>query len=139
MNWFHLNFFRYQRGNRSLADNLDAPRQPKVPSLSGGLTLTEDDDEEYDIPEEMEDVIGKTLRYSRVLYFTKYEGTWSKVIVCHFRAFAKRTSGSKYNSEVVSSKRVRVCSVVKYFETKSLQINILYFEVYLETIIAQWM
>ena len=55
-----FSLFRYQRGNRSLADNLDTQPRPKVPSLSGGLTLTEDEDEEYDVPEEMEDVIGKT-------------------------------------------------------------------------------
>ena len=51
--------YRYQRGNRSLADNLVAPSKAKVPALSGGIVPSKEEEEEYDIPEEIEDVIGK--------------------------------------------------------------------------------
>ena len=54
---------RYQRGSRSLADNLVAPPNAKVPALSGGILPANEVEEGYDIPEEMEDVIGKIIRF----------------------------------------------------------------------------
>ena len=45
---------RYQRGSRSLADNL-ALSQPK----ENAAWQQADDEEEYDIPDEIEDVIGR--------------------------------------------------------------------------------
>lgn len=47
---------RYQRGNRSLLDNL-----LKIGSVQPTVNQTqavEEEEEEYDIPEELEDVIG---------------------------------------------------------------------------------
>ena len=46
-------FIRYQRGSRSLADNL-SQAQPR----EGAAVQQSTDDEEYDIPDELEDVIG---------------------------------------------------------------------------------
>ncbi len=52
---------RYQRGSRSLADNLTTPSNQQSASSVGKMGSTaddDDDDEEYDIPDEIEDVIG---------------------------------------------------------------------------------
>ena len=53
-NWHAWCFARYQRGSRSLADNL-ALSQPK----ENTAWQQADDEEEYDIPDEIEDVIGR--------------------------------------------------------------------------------
>lgn len=61
---------RYQRGSRSLADNLqlskEAVAQRMAMSNAGVVagSADNDDDEEYDIPDEIEDVIGKTTHWS---------------------------------------------------------------------------
>ena len=56
---------RYQRGSRSLAENLQAN------ALSSGNqsdVAMETDEEEYDIPDEMEDIIGQ---YTSCLLHTR--------------------------------------------------------------------
>ena len=63
MSWYIscLHFvIRYSRGSRSLADNLrKAPASAVQSSMSSNQTAMEvDEDEEYDIPDEIEDVIG---------------------------------------------------------------------------------
>ena len=64
-----LNITRYQRGSRSLADNLkqskDSTSQRITMSNAAPVTSveTEEEDEEYDIPDEIEEVIGNTLDY----------------------------------------------------------------------------
>ena len=51
---------RYQRGSRSLAENLKAQDVAPIAVATGGSQIAkEDDDDDYDIPEEIEDVIGK--------------------------------------------------------------------------------
>ena len=55
---------RYQRGSRSLADNLqlskEAVQQRQAVSSTGPQQPGEDDeDEEYDIPDDIENVIGE--------------------------------------------------------------------------------
>ena len=50
--------YRYQRGNRSLAENLSS--QSSMQSTGGNLTESKED-EEYDIPEELEEIIGTCL------------------------------------------------------------------------------
>ena len=47
--------WRYQRGSRSLADNLQSRKAEGV-----GSRELRDEEEEYDIPDEIEDVIGLT-------------------------------------------------------------------------------
>ena len=44
---------RYQRGNRSLAENLS-----RDGNATEKMVTDADEDEEYDIPEELEDVVG---------------------------------------------------------------------------------
>ena len=46
--------FRYQRGSRSLAANIKGSKKQIVEMQ----VLQQEDDEEYDIPEEVENVIG---------------------------------------------------------------------------------
>lgn len=46
---------RYQRGSRSLAENLSSTPVSKETAVA----MDTDDDEEYDIPDEIEDIIGK--------------------------------------------------------------------------------
>ena len=59
INYVHF-VIRYSRGSRSLADNLrKAPASAVQSSMSSNQTTMEvDEDEEYDIPDEIEDVIG---------------------------------------------------------------------------------
>ena len=47
--------WRYQRGSRSLAENLATSDKPET---EGGICDKKDDDE-FDIPEEIEEVIGQ--------------------------------------------------------------------------------
>lgn len=52
--------FRYQRGSRSLAENLQPASAPAGIASKTTVTKEDDyDDENYDIPEETEDVIGE--------------------------------------------------------------------------------
>lgn len=63
--------FRYNRGNRSLAANLSSG--PKVSSDSGSANQRAgDEDEDYDIPDEIEDVIGNG--YSAVVKLKEWVG-----------------------------------------------------------------
>ena len=58
-------FFRYQRGSRSLVDNLSTKR-----TASGGIQQTgslQDEEEEYDIPDEIEDVIGQSFVFINII------------------------------------------------------------------------
>lgn len=49
--------YRYSRGSRSLADNLR--KVPATSVLQTTKSTEEEDDEEYDIPDEIEEVIGE--------------------------------------------------------------------------------
>ena len=49
---------RYQRGSRSLLANL-GDSSAALTGGQGGTELEEDDDEDYDIPEEIEEIIGE--------------------------------------------------------------------------------
>ena len=53
-------FHRYQRGSRSLADNLQLSKEAVLQREQGGTgpLLSADEEEEYDIPDEIENVIG---------------------------------------------------------------------------------
>ncbi|XP_033630444.1 tubulin-specific chaperone D-like [Asterias rubens] len=54
--------WRYQRGSRSLAENLKAQDVAPIAVATGGSQIAkEDDDGDYDIPEEIEDVIEQLL------------------------------------------------------------------------------
>ena len=60
--WLSFNYFlsiiiRYSRGNRSLADNM-ASSLDKNNSQQIVTMVTGDEDEEYDIPDEIEDILG---------------------------------------------------------------------------------
>ena len=58
---------RYQRGSRSLADNLQLSKEAVLQREQGGTgpSLSADEEEEYDIPDEIENVIGTcTLLHS---------------------------------------------------------------------------
>ena len=61
-----LHLPRYQRGNRSLADNLSNKNQG-VTNESKQLG-TEEEAEEYDIPDEIEEIIGMLLVWASGLY-----------------------------------------------------------------------
>lgn len=52
-------FFRYQRGNRSLAANLSVSNAAAAAAAVTTDTDKQEQDEDYDIPEEVETVIGK--------------------------------------------------------------------------------
>ena len=64
--------FRYQRGSRSLADNIKQGYIANKGMMGGNITT--ENDEEYDIPDEVEDVIGE-IRYS-VRYMVRYIVLW---------------------------------------------------------------
>ena len=50
------------RGSRSLAANLSGPvSAPLAVGTGSSQIAAEDDDEEYDVPEEIEEVIGKYM------------------------------------------------------------------------------
>ena len=51
-------FHRYQRGSRSLADNIKLSKEDVLEKQKQAKPEDEDDDEEYDIPDEIEEVIG---------------------------------------------------------------------------------
>ena len=53
--------YRYQRGSRSLLDNLGGG-SGAIAGGQGGVTLEDEDEEEYDVPEEIEEVIGEQGR-----------------------------------------------------------------------------
>ncbi|PVD38225.1 hypothetical protein C0Q70_00836 [Pomacea canaliculata] len=58
--------WRYQRGSRSLIDSLGGPGALKTAGIVGGLSGScdghgEDQDEEFEVPEESEEVIGQLL------------------------------------------------------------------------------
>lgn len=60
-------FFRYQRGCRSLAANLS-----NAPSITANVAVTpeleiQEQEDDYDIPEEVETVIGQFLLHSKQL------------------------------------------------------------------------
>lgn len=63
---------RYQRGSRSISDNLqlskEAILQKSQGSNVGGITPMEEE-EEYDIPEEIENVIGKLYKKKHCHFF----------------------------------------------------------------------
>lgn len=72
-------FSRYQRGCRSLAENLSKSQSATVVAASTAEMETQEQEEDYDIPEEVENVIGEflpppTLNVIRVL---KHYLTWS--------------------------------------------------------------
>ena len=50
---------RYQRGSRSLTDNLNAGDGTTQGKVDESKNLAQEDEEEYDIPDEMEEVIGR--------------------------------------------------------------------------------
>lgn len=52
-------FFRYQRGSRSLAANLSMSQSAMVAAALSPEVETQEQEEDYDIPEEVETVIGK--------------------------------------------------------------------------------
>lgn len=52
-------FFRYQRGSRSLAANLSIYQSATVAAALSPEVETQEQEEDYDIPEEVETVIGK--------------------------------------------------------------------------------
>lgn len=52
-------FFRYQRGSRSLAANLSMSQSATVADALSPEVETQEQEEDYDIPEEVETVIGK--------------------------------------------------------------------------------
>lgn len=52
-------FFRYQRGSRSLAANLSMSQSTAVATAPTPVVETQDMEEDYDIPEEVETVIGQ--------------------------------------------------------------------------------
>lgn len=50
---------RYNRGSRSLAENLaKVPKTAEQSSATSTKTEAEEEDEDYDIPDEIEEVIG---------------------------------------------------------------------------------
>lgn len=59
---------RYQRGNRSLLDNL--LKRGNVQPTVNQTQAVEEEEEEYDIPEELEDVIGQYITCYVKLYRT---------------------------------------------------------------------
>lgn len=54
-------FFRYQRGSRSLAANLSMSQTSSVTIAATTDMETQQQEEDYDIPEEVETVIGQIL------------------------------------------------------------------------------
>jgi len=56
-----MNRPRYQRGSRSLADNLQLSKDALLQKATAGpsVSTSEEDDEDYDIPDEIEEVIGE--------------------------------------------------------------------------------
>lgn len=52
-------FFRYQRGNRSLAANLSMSQSATTTAAVTPEMETQEQEEDYDIPEEVETVIGQ--------------------------------------------------------------------------------
>ena len=74
----NISYSRYQRGSRSITDNLqlskEAVAQKSQASSLGGVNM-EVDEEEYDIPDEIESVIGRfhyNTFISMVGIFTKH-------------------------------------------------------------------
>lgn len=62
---------RYQRGSRSLAANLSQPAKPGgpvTPSLGRPDLESEAQEEDYDIPEEIENVIGECFHFYRTAF-----------------------------------------------------------------------
>lgn len=62
-----LSTFRYQRGNRSLASTLGSSTAGGTDSTNTELHHHGEEEEEYDIPEEIEDVIGGYISYGLVI------------------------------------------------------------------------
>ena len=54
--------WRYQRGSRSLAENMKAGGQGVNPKATDDVEMKEGGEEDYDIPEEIEEVIGNELK-----------------------------------------------------------------------------
>jgi hypothetical protein len=50
---------RYQRGSRSLLQSLGGDSAAAAKKGGGGESMDTPDDEEYDIPDELEEVIGE--------------------------------------------------------------------------------
>lgn len=57
--FFMCMFFRYQRGNRSLAANLSMSQSATTTAAVTPEMETQEQEEDYDIPEEVETVIGQ--------------------------------------------------------------------------------
>ena len=53
--------WRYQRGNRSLAENLKSDGSEATGAAQQGTDVEMEEEEEYDIPEEIEEIIGNYL------------------------------------------------------------------------------
>lgn len=56
-----MHVFRYQRGSRSLAANLSMSQSATATTAVTPDMETHNEEEDYDIPEEMETVIGQLL------------------------------------------------------------------------------
>jgi hypothetical protein len=82
-------FCRYQRGNRSLVNNLQ--KEAVVQQMMNQKQEEEEEDEGYDIPEELEDVIGKE-------YFLLNTLILSDVLMPSSFAFIDTVIGHKYSS-----------------------------------------
>lgn len=82
---------RYQRGNRSLLDNL--LKRGNVQPTVNQTQAVEEEEEEYDIPEELEDVIGQYItcyvKLYRTLHVTPglHDGGSHIGLVHHVRCF----------------------------------------------------
>lgn len=63
----NVNVFRYQRGSRSLAANVSMSQPLTATDAATPEVETQEQEEDYDIPEELETVIGKLP-----LPFTQY-------------------------------------------------------------------
>lgn len=55
--------WRYQRGSRSLAANLQQTSQPV--ETKAAISVNDEDDDDYDVPEEIEEVLDEILQALR--------------------------------------------------------------------------
>lgn len=86
-------YLRYQRGSRSLADNLLQSKETadKVTGGSAAPTTADDDDEEeYDIPDEIEEVIGTNHNEHIIMVFTTDRKKCLNVFEIEFSAKLKK-------------------------------------------------
>ena len=78
-------FFSYQRGNRSLGANLSVSKSASATDALTPHMDTQEQKEDYDIPEEVETVIGKflpPLSVKRLLLQYVLSENW--ICMCHF-------------------------------------------------------